>query len=175
MKIRVGLLADPRRLRALAGLAAYQAILLTPVLAVYLFEKRRKWIAAWAALYVAPLWRLLAWQLFELATSGALPAAMLAGYMKTYGLQTGSNKLHSAAALIVHSGWIVSPIWSRLFLERPKWRWIAAAIVAARTRRSTITTRCSGFRSACGVLLLSVLYRRGFLGRVDSDFLRGRR
>ena len=90
----------------LAGMAAYQAILLTPVLAVYVFAKRRRRTAAWLAIFAAPV-AIASWQIFEWSTRGALPIAMLAGYMKTYGLQAGSNKLRSAAALTVHAGWIV--------------------------------------------------------------------
>src|SRR6185295_6837680 len=33
---------------ALAGLTAYQAVLLTPILAVYLFQQKREWRVAWA-------------------------------------------------------------------------------------------------------------------------------
>ena len=146
---------------ALAGLAAYQGILLTPVLAVYLFEKRRNWIPAWSVALAAP-GAILAWQLFELVTGGMLPAAMLAGYMQTYGLQTGSNKLHSAAALIVHSGWIVSPLVV-LFLKGPKWRWAAAAIAAAGAAFYDHNP-LFWFSLGCGVFLLTSCFHRGFLG-----------
>ena len=114
---------------ALAGLAAYQAILLTPVLAVYLFEKQRargSWKIAWVVILAAPA-ALATWQLFEWASTGVLPAAMLAGYMKSYSLEAGANKLRSAAALIVHAGWIVSPLIV-FFLRGSRWRWIAAGV-----------------------------------------------
>jgi hypothetical protein len=110
---------------ALAGLAAYQSVLLAPVLAVYLLQKRRNWIAGWIAV-LAPPASLAGWQLFELATSGVLPAAMLAGYMQSYRFQSASTKLRSATALVVHTGWIVSPLIV-FFLRGSKWRWIAAA------------------------------------------------
>jgi hypothetical protein len=113
---------------ALAGMVAYQAILLTPILAVYLLRKRSRWIAAWLVILAAPA-AIVAWQIFEWSTRGAWPVAMLAGYMKTYGLQAGSNKLRSAAALIGHAGWIVSPLIV-LFWRGARWRWILAAIAA---------------------------------------------
>ena len=50
------------------------------------------------------------WQLFERVSGGALPATMLAGYLQTYGLEALRNKVHSAAALVVHLGWTISPV-----------------------------------------------------------------
>ncbi len=128
----------------LAGMAAYQAILLTPILAAYVFAKRRTWTAAWVVIFGAPA-AIVSWQIFEWSTRGALPIAILAGYMKTYGLQAGSNKLRSAAALTVHLGWIISPLVVLLW-RGARWRWILAAI-AAGARLSTIRIRCSGCRS----------------------------
>ena len=96
---------------------------MTPVLAVYLLQKRNRSVAAWAVVFAAPA-ALAAWQIFEFATGGILPAAMLAGYMRSYGLQAGSNKLRSVAALIVHAGWILSPLlvvflaWTEMALDR---------------------------------------------------------
>jgi hypothetical protein len=112
----------------LAGLAAYQAILLTPVLAAYLFEKRRARKFAWVVILAAPA-ALAAWQLFEWASTGVLPAAMLAGYMKSYSLEAAANKLRSAAALIGHAGWIVCPLivfFLRGAQSGAMLRWIAA-------------------------------------------------
>lgn len=161
------MLAASAMFAALAGLAAYQAILLTPVLAVYLFEKRRSrgsWKIAWVAILAAPA-ALAAWQLFEWASSGALPAAMLAGYMKSYSLEAGANKLRSAAALIGHAGWIVLPL-ILLFLRGQKWRWIAAA-VAGVAAAFYETSPLFAFSIACGVFLLATCVHRD-LGR---DFI----
>jgi hypothetical protein len=113
---------------ALAGLAAYQSILLTPVLAMYLFKKDQRvkkqqlaWIP-WMVTLAAPL-AIGAWQLYELASSGTLPAAVLIGYMQHYSLQSASNKFRSAAALTLHIGWIVSPLITVFILLRAKkWR-----------------------------------------------------
>ena len=75
---------------ALAGLTAYQAVLLTPVLAVYLLERRRTWYPAWTMVLAAPA-AIALWQLWEWTTRGALPAAVLLGYMRSYSLHKTSN------------------------------------------------------------------------------------
>lgn len=144
----------------LAGLAAYQAILLTPILGVYLLRKRSRWMAAWLVIFAAPM-SIAAWQVFEWWTRGALPLAILAGYMKTYGLQAGSNKLRSAAALVVHAGWVVSPLIV-LAWRGAKWRWIAAAVAAggaALYDPNPLFWASFG----CGVLLLCSCVGREFL------------
>jgi len=119
----------------LTAMAAYQAILLTPILAVYLLRQTKRSIAAWSVVIAAPA-ALVVWQAYERISSGTLPAAVLAGYMQTYGLETLTPKLHSAGALIAHSGWIVSPLIILVaFLHgpspRPKWKWIVASIAGA--------------------------------------------
>jgi MFS family permease len=116
---------------ALAGLTAYQAVLLAPVLAVYLFQRRRKWGTAWAAWIVtlaAPL-AIALWQLWEWRTRGALPAAVLLGYMRSYSFNKTSNTLRSAVALVVHAGWIVSPLLviAAFLPKATKWRLFLAA------------------------------------------------
>src|SRR5262249_41937367 len=95
---------------AMAGLAAYQAVLLTPILALYLVHKKRiSWFPAWLALLAAPV-ALGLWQLTEVIASGAVPTAMLAGYQKTYGLHSLASVWRNAVALTVHSGWVISPV-----------------------------------------------------------------
>jgi hypothetical protein len=158
------MLAGSAMFALLAGLAAYQAILLTPVLAVYLFEKRRSrwgsWKIAWVVILIAPA-ALAAWQLFEWASTGVLPAAVLAGYMKSYSLEAAANKLRSAAALIGHAGWIVSPIVV-FFLGSGKWRWIAAGAAAV---GALIYDANPIFvvAVASGVFLLATCLRRDFI------------
>ncbi len=93
---------------ALAALSAYQAVLLAPVLAVYVWMKDRKWWPAWLVLLAAPA-MLAAWQLYERASSGAMPAGVLFGYFQTYGFQAIKAKAASAAALTAHTGWILFP------------------------------------------------------------------
>jgi len=155
---------------ALAGLAAYQSVLLPPILAVYLYQKRRAWIPAWGALLAAPA-AIGAWQLYEYFSSGVLPAAMLAGYMRGYHLQAGPNKLRSAMALVVHAGWIVSPLLV-LFLRGPRWKWIAGAI-AAGAGAVYDPNPLFWFSLGCGVLLLASAIGRGFLSAWILIFFAG--
>lgn len=93
---------------ALAALAAYQAIFLTPILWVYCWLYRRKDRAAWAAALAPPV-VILIWQLFERFSTGALPASVLSGYFTTYGFQNLDKKLANAAALSVHACFMVFP------------------------------------------------------------------
>ena len=81
---------------ALASLAAYQAIFLVPILAVYAWLFARRSRLAWAAILVAPV-TLVAWQLYEFAGVGELPAGILVGHFQTYGFQSLANKLKNAA------------------------------------------------------------------------------
>ncbi len=88
-----------------AALAAYQAVVLLPILLLY----GRKWKPAWTAALIAPA-VLGLWQLYERSTTGELPASVLAGYMQSYQLQVFSQKLKNAAALTAHLGWILFPL-----------------------------------------------------------------
>jgi hypothetical protein len=92
---------------ALAALAAYQAVFLTPILCLY----GRKWRAAALATLTAPL-TLGAWQLFERFSTGAVPAVVLANYLNSWGFEAFGQKLRSAVALTGHLTWIVFPaLW----------------------------------------------------------------
>ena len=91
----------------LASLVAYQAVLLTPVLAVWVWLKHRQSRARWAAILAPPV-TIAAWQIFERVTTGALPAAVLSGYFTIY--QTLAAKLKNALMLGIHSWFIVFPL-----------------------------------------------------------------
>jgi hypothetical protein len=92
---------------ALTALTAYQSILLIPILFLY----GRKWRAAQIAA-LTPIAVLVAWNLFERLSTGALPAGILANYMSTYGLQVLAQKIKSAVALTGHLAWLVFPaLW----------------------------------------------------------------
>jgi len=104
---RVALVAAAACL-ALAALAAYQAVFLTPILAVYVWLFHRRDRARWALVFVPPL-ALAAWQLFERLTTGAAPAGVLTGYFAAYGFQQLEGKLASAAMLFIHSWFLVFP------------------------------------------------------------------
>ncbi len=89
----------------LASLTAPQAILLCPILGVYLWlhpaDKRR-----WLLLLVPPA-TTVAYQLFERLSTGALPATVLGGYLTVF--ETLQAKLGSALMLFIHSWFMVFP------------------------------------------------------------------
>jgi len=92
---------------ALAAMAAYQAIVLTPILAVYVWLFRRGDRRAWLATCTAPA-VVAAWQLFERASTGAMPAAVLAGYLPTF--ETLLAKLRTVLALSIHTCFLIFPV-----------------------------------------------------------------
>ncbi|HLI84010.1 MAG TPA: hypothetical protein VKV17_08830 [Bryobacteraceae bacterium] len=94
----------------LAAMAAYQAIFLTPILAVYAYQSRaRKGAVRWLVLLTPPI-TIAAYQLFERLSTGALPAAVLTGYFSTYNFQALAAKIRNAEALAIHCCWIVFPL-----------------------------------------------------------------
>jgi hypothetical protein len=101
-----GRLAPAAAAMVLAALTALQAIFLTPILAVYVWLYRRYDRRAWIAIFT-PLAAVAAWQVFERISTGALPAAVLGGYLPA--LQTLHNKALNAAALFIHGWFIVFP------------------------------------------------------------------
>jgi Dolichyl-phosphate-mannose-protein mannosyltransferase len=100
-----GLLAGSCVAMGLAALSAMQAVFLVPILFLY----GRKWRPAAIASLTAPV-VLVAWQLFERLTTGAVPAGVLAGYLRSWGFSALVNNLKSAAALTAHLGWLVFPV-----------------------------------------------------------------
>jgi hypothetical protein len=94
---------------ALAAMAAYQAVFLTPILAIYTWLYARRSKSAWMVVLVPPV-VVAGWQLYELISIGKLPLAVLAGYFRTYGTQSLAFKLRNAAALPVHFCWLVFPV-----------------------------------------------------------------
>ena len=105
----------------LATLTGYQAVALFVILPL-LKRDRRTLIPACAAPFAV-----VAYNMFERITSGAVPAQVLAGYMSTYKLQTATTKIHNAVALSGHMGWLVFPALAIVAFRR---QWIAGAIVA---------------------------------------------
>ena len=93
---------------ALASMAAYQAVFLTPILGIYAWLYHRADRRRWAAIFTPPL-VIAAWQIFERFSTGALPAGVLTGYFTAYNFQSLANKARNAAALAIHSCWIVFP------------------------------------------------------------------
>jgi hypothetical protein len=90
----------------LASLTAYQTVVLIPILAVYCWLYRRGSRAHWLTLPV-PAIVLVAWQVFERVSTGALPAGVLSGYFTLY--QTMQAKLVNALALSVHFWFLIFP------------------------------------------------------------------
>jgi hypothetical protein len=127
--------------------------------------------------FAAPV-AIAAWQLWEWTTRGALPAAVLLGYMRSYSFHKTSNTLRSALALVVHSGWIISPLLviAAFLNKKDKWRLIVAAaatLAAAFYDLNPLFWLSVG----CGVLLLTWLLteaaRRDFLAAWAVIFFAG--
>ncbi len=110
---------------ALAALSAYQAVVLIPILFLY----GRRWKPAWAAV-LTPVIVLAAWQLYERLSSGALPASVLLGYMRTYGFEAATQKLKSAVALLGHLGWLIFPALAFAAFSR-RWPILVPIAIAA--------------------------------------------
>jgi 4-amino-4-deoxy-L-arabinose transferase-like glycosyltransferase len=128
---------------AAAGIFAYQALAAIPILAFYLWQRRREWVAAWAVV-LAPAVAIGGYQVFEKVSGGALPAQVLTGYFTQYGLQRLANKVRNAAMLTVHMGWVVFPalLWLALRSKREGqcrddrrflWAWIGLFFAFALT------------------------------------------
>lgn len=147
---------------ALAGLTSYQSVFLTPVLGAYLLISRKDWKPAWMAAVAAPL-TLGAWQLFERATSGAMPATVLAGYLSSFHLESVTLKTRAAAALLAHLGWMASPLIALAAMRAGgRWRWIAAAAAAALAAIYD-PNPLFWLSIGCGVWWLASCTRRDFL------------
>lgn len=111
-----------------AALMSYQAIVATPILWAWCWVHARRSKAAWAVA-LAPVVTVAGYQAYERLTSGALPAALLAGYFRTYRLQEIEDKLRNAAALTVHLGWLVFPA-AAVAAFRSRWTLAAGAVAA---------------------------------------------
>ena len=93
---------------ALAAAISYQAVVAIPILGVFWW--RRGWLRRLWWVLVAPVLVIGGYQLFERLTGGAVPAQVLAGHFKQFGLQRFEMKLKNAAALTAHLSWMVSPV-----------------------------------------------------------------
>lgn len=107
-----------------AALTSYQAVLLTPILFL-VPEVRRRWMPIMAAPGAV-----VVFQVFERLTGGALPAAMLTGYMLEHAWQSLHMKWLNAVALCGHMVVnVVCPIvwlgYRRVQRDRFLWMWIA--------------------------------------------------
>ncbi|MCZ2079811.1 MAG: glycosyltransferase family 39 protein [Bryobacteraceae bacterium] len=154
---------------ALAAMTAFQAVVLAPILAVYVWLKRRTWMAGWVATLTAP-GVIAAWQLYERLTSGALPAAELAGNFRTYNLQNLAAKFNNAVALTAHLGWIVFPLAALLAFGRFRkpWLLVAGAVAIALWLDSHPLFWVS---FGTGVVILIGLSHRRSRANADTGFL----
>jgi hypothetical protein len=85
----------------LAGLAAYQAVLFTPIL--WLLRRGYLWACA-------PIAGVLTYQLGEKLTTGKFPVEQAATYFQEYGLQRLVMKITNALALTGHLAWLTGPV-----------------------------------------------------------------
>jgi hypothetical protein len=157
---------------SLAALAAYQAVLLTPVLCWWLILNRRRDAPPWIAALAAPL-TIALWQLFERLSSGALPATVLAGYMHTYNLQALAQKLRNAGALTAHVAWLIFPViavWA--FRRAPKWLFAAAGVVAV-VAALAHSNPLFWLSAAAGAFLLSCTAHQFSKSNTTNRFLAG--
>jgi len=102
-----GRLAPAALAMVAASLLGFQALFLTPILAVHVWLFHRRDRARWFTILVPGL-VFVAWQMFERLSTGAMPAGVLGGYLTIY--QTGRIKLVNTLALAVHSWFLVCPI-----------------------------------------------------------------
>jgi hypothetical protein len=115
---------------ACAGLTAYQSVLLALLLGWMAWQHTRRRLLDWLPALAAPA-ALAAYQMFEFASAGEWPLAILAGYLKSHGFQAPVQKVRSAAALTAHLAWVVFPALALAALWRwQRWRWLVAAAAA---------------------------------------------
>jgi hypothetical protein len=88
----------------LAAMTAYQAVFLTPILAVYVWLYHRRAVARWLATLVPPL-TIASWQLFERLSTGAMGAQQLAAYLPRFNFFNPEARL----ALFIHSWFLIFP------------------------------------------------------------------
>jgi hypothetical protein len=142
---------------AIAALDAYQAVFLVPILAFYVWQKKNRSVFAWCVIFAAPI-AIGAWQIYGRVTGGAMPAVVLWDYMRKYGWQVLTQKIKNAAALMVHSAWVISPV----LVRGNRWNWVLGAIAALGGAFYDLNPMFWA-SLGLGVVVLSSCFRRGFL------------
>ncbi len=112
---------------ALAGMAAYQSVVVIPILWFLISRKRPVWWSAYL-LALTPLLVICIYQVIEASGGKAPPLQVTAGYFKEYGLQQFAAKIRNAEALTGHLGWMVFPVLPILAFRSP---WMLAALLWA--------------------------------------------
>lgn len=148
---------------AAAALAAYQAVFVTPILALYVYQQRRKWLPGWFAALAAPV-ALGAWQIWERATTGAAPAGVLAGYLRSYRFESLTQNARGAAALVVHLAWVVSPLILLTLAPRSRRAAWIAALIAGAAAAVYDPNPLFWVSFGLGVWTLAWCFEQGFLG-----------
>lgn len=141
----------------LSGLAAYQAVFAAPILAWWFWQTKssadsfqisngrwgwRQW--PYLLAMIAPAVALGAWQLFEMASGAAMPAALLAGYHTSWNLGGVERRARNALALTIHLGWFLFPVLAVFVFQLRRWVWtllifaISAVLTAAATDGYTL-------------------------------------
>jgi 4-amino-4-deoxy-L-arabinose transferase-like glycosyltransferase len=148
---RAALLAASALAMGAAAMVAYSAFLLSLLGAAYLWTRRSRWPAAWAAL-LAPFAVIAAYQLYERWTGGALPAGELLGHFRDHGFQRLEMKARNAVALLGHLGLMAAPlVWLPL---AGRWRWALAAAGAGALAALYDPHPLFWLPVACGALVL---------------------
>lgn len=137
---------------ALSGLAAYQSVFAAPILAWWFWKTKpggswgwRQW--PYLLAMIAPAVALGAWQLFEMASGAAMPAAQLAGYHTSWNLGGVERRLRNALALTIHLGWFLFPVLAVFVFRLRRWSWtllvfaVSAGIAAMATAGYTLGER----------------------------------
>ena len=93
---------------AASALIAFQAVLFTPILFVYVWLFARSSKRAWLTALV-PILTIAAWQLFEFLTAGQFPASVATGYLVSYGYERVAMKLRNLVELAIHFCWLICP------------------------------------------------------------------
>ena len=81
-----------------------QALLLTPILGVWVWLYRRRDPMAWAVCFVPPA-TVVVWQLFERLSAGAFPAGVLISYLSRFDIWNPRARI----ALVMHACFLIFP------------------------------------------------------------------
>lgn len=144
-----------------AALYAYQAVLLLPVLGLYLLIRKNRDPLVWGVLIV-PFSVIGGYQVFERVSTGVWPFSVLAGHMQNKGWDGLAHKMDNGIALSAHLAFM-APVTLLPFAARslPKWSWPAALLVAVGIARSRDdTSPLLIIPLALGILTVAWLFTR---------------
>ena len=99
-----------------AALTSYQAVALIPVLAIYTWNRPRRW---WHLLILTPAAAIVGLQVQQWFSTGALPIGVAQGHLSSHNYQSFENKLRNAVSMTTHLGWMTSPLLHLHWLAIP--------------------------------------------------------